>query len=503
MLVFSDGRQKAARLAPALETSHARDAFRQVLLLSASALEREGGVARLAGLYPATVWTCASRGINVFPANGEDEQPFHHHLRLAAGHPLRDVLALARMDQMQPAACFAQAIFSELTDRYYSIPALGLGMVQEDPSPLLSLPFRELPALGLSESEFRVLFRAWVRTQLEQNCFLPGGARRTLKDGWDRPTGLDLRRDIDLIPGRFRAYLDRVVRVPAGAPESKWRESAAAELREWLRGYVRSGAMIQEEDLYYFGYGSLVLRVGVDAPWFACSSCGRVLPEHISGVCPECLGPVLKADPRTLDDHTGYYRDQVRRAFDSRSSEPFGLLAAEHSAQLTGLEEEEAFIKTEHYELQFQDVPTRDGDPPIDVLSCTTTMEVGIDIGALSGVALRNVPPHVANYQQRAGRAGRRGRSVASVLTYAHGSSHDSWYYEAPERIIAGSVRPPVVYIENQQILERHVHAWILQVFFHEVLAANPGTYQLLESLGTVDAFLSAGNLWSLSAFEA
>ena len=53
------------------------------------------------------------------------------------------------------------------------------------------------------------------------------------------------------------------------------------------------------------------------------------------------------------------------------------------------------------------------------------------------------------------------------------------------------------------EILERHVHAWILQVFFHEVLAANPGTYQLLESLGTVDAFLSAGNLWSLSAFEA
>jgi Lhr-like helicase len=93
----------------------------------------------------------------------------------------------------------------------------------------------------------------------------------------------------------------------------------------------------------------------------------------------------------------------VRRAFDDTCLEPFGLLTAEHSAQLTGQEDEEAFNKTERYELRFQDIPIRDKESgqilsPIDVLSCTTTMEIGIDIGTLSGVALRNVPPHVANY---------------------------------------------------------------------------------------------------------
>ena len=67
-----------------------------------------------------------------------------------------------------------------------------------------------------------------------------------------------------------------------------------------------------------------------------------------------------------------------------------------------------------------------------------------------------------------AGRAGRRGRSIASVITYAHGTSHDSHFFDHPEQIISGDVRAPIVYIENQQVLERHIHAYLVQRFFHE-----------------------------------
>ena len=102
----------------------------------------------------------------------------------------------------------------------------------------------------------------------------------------------------------------------------------------------------------------------------------------------------------------------------------------------------------------------RNGDLP--VLFCSPTMELGIDIADLAMVHMRNVPPTPANYAQRSGRAGRSGQP-ALVMTYCStGSGHDQYFFQRPERMVAGVVAPPQIELANEDLVRSHVHAiWL------------------------------------------
>ena len=97
----------------------------------------------------------------------------------------------------------------------------------------------------------------------------------------------------------------------------------------------------------------------------------------------------------------------------------------------------------------------------VNCLVCTPTLELGIDIGRLDSVLMRNVPPLPANYRQRAGRAGRRHR-MAVDLTYCRPVSHDRAYFAEPLKLLAGRIDPPAFNLRNDVMIAKHVHATII-----------------------------------------
>jgi superfamily II DNA or RNA helicase len=186
----------------------------------------------------------------------------------------------------------------------------------------------------------------------------------------------------------------------------------------------------------------------VHRDWSICSRCQSISPLDAFHVCPVygCEGTLtpLSLQPDILD--TNLYRDIYSR------SEPIPLKAEEHTAQW--ITQEAARIQNEFIRGQ------------INLLSCSTTFELGVDVGDLQAVILRNVPPTTANYVQRAGRAGRRADSAAYVLTFAQRRSHDLTYYDQPEKMVSGKIRPPTVILSNEKIIRRHLHSVVIAAFF-------------------------------------
>lgn len=133
--------------------------------------------------------------------------------------------------------------------------------------------------------------------------------------------------------------------------------------------------------------------------------------------------------------------------------------AVEHSAQLSGAE------------LTRRERLFKDGE--INVLSCSTTMEMGVDIGGLSSVAMNNVPPHPANFLQRAGRAGRRGETAALSYTLCKSTPHGEAVFRNPLWAFTTRLATPRIDLRSQPIVQRHVNALALASFLRTLAAQD------------------------------
>ena len=207
---------------------------------------------------------------------------------------------------------------------------------------------------------------------------------------------------------------------------------------------------------------NLNLRLAQGDTIFRCSTCHRKHLYKAGGICTntKCLGRLKEIDKNKEESkkYGGYYANQV----DSNRPEiqPYRF----HCEELTAQTDSEERPNRQRW---FQGV-TLDNEnlltDEIDLLSVTTTMEAGVDIGALSIVMMGNVPPQRFNYQQRVGRAGRRGEPIAHSLTLCRLRTHDDHYFSQTSEITNTPTPSPYLDLRSLDIIRRVLAK---EVLFH------------------------------------
>ena len=487
VLIFSDSRQTAARLAPNLQTYSTQDALRPLIISGYAALARSPVVASLLSLediYLGVLIAAKDMRVRLRPELkvGESFQDEKVVERAVSEGVLQNDTALLQLlvnlRGSTPPESLLRAITNSIGDRYYGLESLALASLierSEHSSKITALP--DIPGYAQSPDQKIALARAWLRCWRRSGIWL-----NSMPPAW-------LLKDVRPRSGKFkdiqRLLNDKAAHVPFE--------------KEWLPKLLEIFAERTVGSMFRLKGRELSLEIG--GTWAYCQSC-RTAQRPFPGrtTCINCGHDAAEPiDPDTdsvFVARKGYYRASTVDALRESPIPPMALIAAEHTAQINTAQANEIFSKAEAYELLFQDVDLGPGDtglerPAIDVLSCTTTMEVGIDIGALSGVSLRNMPPARANYQQRAGRAGRRGNAVATVTAFGSADSHDEHYFQHPDQMIRGVVTDPTLTLDNPEIARRHVTAYLLQRYHDARLPEIEPADQphLFAVLGTVEDF--------------
>lgn len=512
LVIFSDSRQDAAKLAAGMERDHYRDVLRMALI---QALERYwenlAGYIRLS--EPKRSALEMLKGINpqLYEVVSQPEEP-NDYARMqyfANTHEELDAEATRWMNNRQPVNQEIYRRWLDLISNYGGAASLskltniiarqllGLGINPGGTTHDVMRYFdeREYPwydcyqwnndpitnKVPLTPSQERLLERIQASLMGEvMYALFPHMARSLegLGQGWvtyasTRSDNDRIRRATNLVirqlgTRRRHRYADHYVPGDSDNLPKPVRDflscvqiDTADIVRELQANQVvvpgRSGLSLDPHQLYIVP--PLPLNASGQRDGYRCPSCNAFYLQEGLGICPDCSD-----DKRRVELISGETRPDYDyyTYLSSESGDPFRMNAEELTGQT---DKDDRPQRQRHFQEIFigDEIPKVEG---IDLLSVTTTMEAGVDIGSLLAVQMANMPPRRFNYQQRVGRAGRRNAGVSLAVTFCRGRSHDDYYYYRPESMTGDVPPPPYVDMSSKSIFLRVLRKEVLRAAF-------------------------------------
>lgn len=489
-VVFSDSRQDAARVNAGLELAHYLDTVRQVVV--AAMAERDLvalAVANLAGEDDSS--EAAGAAAQLLP--GSNARKAALRLAMDAGRPGDEDIVRGALPVGEPVDLLTVA--SRITPDLVALginPA-GIAVDAQDTNrgerwtelwnwsataPRAKADHELTPTLrdlrGKIESALVEQVRTVVFAGQGRDLESLGVARACVDvlpadlGGLDNGLFEEVRDSSLRILGHLRRFTDGDMRSGDAYPPALLKYVGAAAQghgvpRDALVSAVNEALGLSVANGYRVEPRRIKLRLIGDKVW-QCTRCRRGHGHPSAGVCISCRGTVA-----------------VLEQSQEVSQDYYALLAQEpgsrlHSEELSGQTDRSV---AQHRQALFQEVFLDEDDVPavdeVDVLSVTTTMEAGVDIGALKAIVMANMPPQRFNYQQRVGRAGRRRDHLAVALTVARSTrSHDAYYYAHPEKITGDPPPAPYLEMSSDDLAGRALHSEVLRIAFDRIRAIHP-----------------------------
>ncbi|KQS20849.1 DEAD/DEAH box helicase [Frigoribacterium sp. Leaf186] len=491
LIVFTDSRQDAAKLSAGLGLRHYQDLLRQLMYLRLKEAGDPASDVALAREYLAEGLRTPNRWEAVARLRERDSGSLNVLRDIWEGVPGADPTA----EPALVAGLSNGLTLSELS-ALVSLDLLDLGMNPGGPhaslrerggdswSSLFNWNVKPVvPRSGLSAGGQSLIedIGASLESEILEGLYAGGGRDfETTGLGWltladdvapaDAPgtsSNAEARSALRILADQRRFKKIRAVRSePTSRLRKFWKK--VADERQGDSDVLRHDALSRFGSAvvdYLIDPSRVSIRLSDGRAW-TCGTCRRQHLTTGNGYCTKCTRK-LPTESSGVVNETDYY------AWKAMSDDGRFRL---NTAELTGQTDR---VDAQNRQARFQGVflagDENEKTDAVDLLSVTTTMEAGVDIGSLSAVVLGNMPPTRFNYQQRVGRAGRRGSPVAIALTICRGRSHDEYYFERPARITNEPTPKPYLTLNRPELFDRSLRSEILRLASANYLSAADG----------------------------